>query len=255
MSPEIIVAIIAAIVALLSAAIAVYGQIRTARLEDVLTQQRESAQREAQERQRVNLTYLNPLRLYVEEVYTRLSQIHQCINQNDGTCAALLYVDDARMVSTRDAEWFTSEGCYLISTCYLTGCLFYHFKKLRADVAYLRLGAGDDTQLLNLIFKVQRAFLQDLGIFYVLQPGIGTDIYLAEKSRLMSYREFSQHLQDPAQRVWFDRLITFYLETGQGQKPHRVEQALSALHDLSVFLDHAVGGGASLQVREEAELY
>ncbi len=165
----------------------------------------------------------------------------------------LLYVDEAKAVSGKDDQWFNGEGCYLISTCYFTACLFYHIKKVGDDFAYLRLGEGNDTELSDLMFSVSRAFLQDLGIFYATQPSIGNDMYLPNEERLLSYREFSQMLQNPQSRVWFDRLINFYITAGKGNNIERLENAVSALQNLSTFLDKAVGGAKSIEKRQVAE--
>ena len=48
MKPEVITATIAAIIAIISAVISIYGQTRIARLTDRLTKQREAESREAQ---------------------------------------------------------------------------------------------------------------------------------------------------------------------------------------------------------------
>jgi hypothetical protein len=209
------------------------------------------AERE-QEIKTLNLKYLNPLRLYLEENHFRLSEILDRVEAGGGKYDILVEVD-ANAVSTQKAEWFSGEGCYLISSCYFTAGLFYQIQKVRNDLAYLRLGKQEDTRLLNLMFQVSHAFLQNLGIFYAIQPSMGIDMYLPEQDRLMSYREFCQMLQDPEKRVWFDRLIKFYIQTGKGQKLARVKDALQSIAELSRFLDKAVGGGASLQSRYQSE--
>jgi hypothetical protein len=219
----------------------------------VMTSRREARLKEQQERERVNLEYLNPLRLYLVENYFRLREILARVQQGNGRCAWLLYVEHARDVSSQSAEWFNGEGAYLISSSYLTACLFCYMSKVRQDFPYLRLADQGDTKLLTLMLKVNLGFLKELGIFYVTQPSIGNDLYSAQENRLLTYREFCQVLQDPGKRVWFDRLLTYYLETGQGQHLERVEQALAAMLELSNFLDQVVGGGSSIKDRLEAE--
>jgi len=209
------------------------------------------AERE-QEFKTLNLTYLKPLRLYLEENHFRLNEILNRVEAGGGKYDILVGVD-ANSISTQKAEWFNGEGCYLISSCYFTAGLFYQIRKVKDDFAYLRLGKQEDTRLLNLTFKVSHAFLQNLGIFYATQPSIGIDMYLPEQDRVRSYREFCQLLQDPEKRIWFDRLINFYIETGKGQNLARVKDALQAIAELSQFLDKAVGGGASLHRRYQSE--
>jgi hypothetical protein len=49
-------------------------------------------------------------------------------------------------------------------------------------------------------------------------------------------------LPDPSTRVWMDRLISYYLETGNGQQINRIHDAIAAIEELSAFLDSVVGG-------------
>ena len=200
------------------------------------------------ETKEVRNKYLNPLRLYLEENYFRISEIlHQV--KVEGNCVILLYVDSPDEVSRKDASWFNDEGCYLISTCYFTACLFAFIKKVREDVPYLSLRGRDDTKLLNLLFKVSHSFLQDLGIYYAIQHSIGEQTYMRDEGRCMTYQEFCMALQEPAQRVWFDRLLTFYIDTAQGKSIGRLKAAVATIYDVSKFLDKRVGGGPSIRER------
>jgi hypothetical protein len=49
-------------------------------------------------------------------------------------------------------------------------------------------------------------------------------------------------LSDPSTRPWMDRLISYYLATGNGQKINRIHDAIAAIEELSAFLDSIVGG-------------
>jgi len=78
-------------------------------------------------------------------------------------------------------------------------------------------------------------------------------MYLASEKRLITYREFCQLLQNPETRVWFDRLLNFYIETGQGQKLKRIENIMGGIQTMSLFLDRVAGGGSSIKERLEVE--
>jgi len=213
---------------------------------------RESRLRQAEDAQRVLSTYLNPLRLSLVENYFRLDEILRHVGQHYRH-PALLTVDGAEAVSEQSPEWFNAHGCYLMSCCYLTARLFYHLDHIRQELAYLPLSRAEDTELITLVTALSRCFREGYGVYYLLQPSMGRDVYLTAEQRLMTYREFCQRLSNPQERVWFDRLIAFYLETGQGQQPQRVEQILAAIRTLSAFLDQVAGGGNSIQERFEAE--
>lgn len=222
-------------------------------LTQIFNNYRESKNKENLERERVNLTYLNPLRFYLVENYFRLTNILDTIQAEGGKVEALLFVQNPGDISKQDAEWFNGRGSYLISSCYLTARLFYQINKVRDELPYLSLNSNDDTELITLMTKVSLCFRQSLGIYYVIQPSIGNDMYLHDQGRIISYREFCQSLQNPEKRVWFDRLLGYYIETGQGQKLKRVEEVLSAIQELSKFLDRVVGGGMSIRKRLEIE--
>ncbi|MGW3020462.1 hypothetical protein [Streptomyces longwoodensis] len=165
----------------------------------------------------------------------------------------MLVIDDPADVSAKDAAWFTGAGCALMSSVYLTACLFAHLKKVREDFPYLRLSATDDTRLAALLLRVQRGFRYHEGVYYVTQPSIGEAVWVRGDERLLTYREFCEKLQDPAWRVWIDRLTLFHLETARGQKTERTGRLLAALVQLSEFLDDCVGGGKSIESRVRAE--
>ncbi|RZM79038.1 hypothetical protein [Leptolyngbya iicbica] len=213
------------------------------------SQQREEA---AAQRHAINLQYLNPLRLWLEETYVRLQLIETELALSDRP-SPLLSVPAPAAISQQDAIWFNQAGAYLASTCYITACLFWALKQVREHLPYLRLSREGDTELMTLMFQVSQAFLQDLGIFYVIQPSLGNDVYLASQQRLMTYREFCERLQQPEERVWSDRLIQFYLDIGQRRRPQNLAAALQAIRTLSAFLDEQIGAGVSIRDRLNAE--
>jgi hypothetical protein len=71
-------------------------------------------------------------------------------------------------------------------------------------------------------------------------------------SRVRSYRKFCDLLSDPSARVWMNRLIIYYLETGNGQKINRIQDAIAAIEELSAFLHSVAGGGDSVTARLKA---
>lgn len=206
------------------------------------------------ERDVVKSGYLNPLRLYLVESHFRLSKIMRAIADSDsGECAMLLAVDAPASLSAKDADWYNGLGAYLVSSAYLTACLFAWMKKVGDNLPYLRLGRDDDTRLTALMLRVSLGFLHSQGIYYVIQRSIGQDMLMQPEGRVASYREFCELLCTPSKRVWMDRLITYYLETGRGQNLERVAEAVGAIANLSAFLDAATGGGRSIMSRFEAE--
>lgn len=204
-------------------------------------------------RQDLNARYLNPLRLHLVENYYRLTDTLRQADVGGGRYEAVLAVAEPAEISGKDAPWFNGTGCALASSVYLTACLFAQLQRVRDDFPYLQLDADDDTRLAALLLSVHQGYLSGLGIFYVTQPSIGQSMWVPGQGRLLTYREFCELLQDPSQRVWFDRLIQFHLDTATGQARERTQRLIDAIRQLSSFLDDCVGGGHSIQSRLQAE--
>ncbi len=239
----------ALVVAVVSAATSLLVSIISLWLGD---RQRERGERRT-ERRDLNARYLNPTRMYLVENHFRLAGTVRRVQAEGGTCAAMLVVERPEELSEKDADWFNGTGCALVSSVYLTACLFAHLKQVRDDFPYLRLSGADDTRLAALILSLQHGYLRDDGIFYVTQPSIGEDMWLRDQGRLRTYREFCTLLGQPGSRVWFDRLVRFHLDTARGIKLARAEEALAALRVLTDFLDGCVGGGRSIGSRWASE--
>lgn len=202
----------------------------------------------------INSEYLNPLRLYAEETFFRLYEIEERFAQ--GQKENLLFLakmQTPQQLSSQNDDWFNGEGCYFVSTCYFTACLFACINKVRADMPYLKLGKTGDTELLSRMFAVSRSFLQELGIFYAIQHSIGSELYLVKENRLLTYREFCKLLENSENRVWFDRLLAFYVDINRGERMPMVAQSMGAIYNLSKFCDQVVQGNSSIDARLRLE--
>ena len=184
----------------------------------------------------LNKRYLNGLRLYLEETYYRLFQINQIVLQ-DGNCPSLTLINSFREIKKHDKHWFVNEGCYLISSSYLVACLWGTIEKLRQEYPYITIKKKDDTLILNKVFEINLAFLKDLSVFYVLQHNIGQIMYNKSEERLLNYAEFVELLINDKSSIWFERLINFMIEVGEGKKKKNIELALDAINSLSKYLE------------------
>ncbi|MBX2862226.1 MAG: hypothetical protein KTR27_01615 [Leptolyngbyaceae cyanobacterium MAG.088] len=237
-------------IALLSAIIATVTSIAVVLLQEGLKALASKQQRATS----INSEYLNPLRLYAEETFFRLHDIGERFAK--GQKENLLFLEDIQhpqQFSQQGDDWFNGEGCYFASSCYFTACLFACIKKVREDIPYLKLGKANDTAFLCRIFVVSHSFLQELGIFYAIQHSIGSEMYVVQEKRLLTYREFCNRLKNSETRVWFDRLISFYLDINQGKRMLIIDQAMESLYHLSEFCDRAVQGSRSIDTRLKAE--
>jgi len=242
---EIWVAIIAAITSLIVAIVSQY-----------LVRWRERKNVKEGELKRVQLEYLNPLRLFLVENHFRLSEIRHFIEKSDNKkCDSLLSVDNPHEIIEKDDAWFNGEGCYLMSSVYLTACLFSCLDQVRKHISFLAFSKTDDTNFITLCTKVSIAFSGISGVFYITQFSLGQDLYDTDADRLISYREFCSLLKNEQNVSWFYQLIYFYLKFGKGDSKYfgKVTSIINAIQELSAFLDKVVGGGESLKQRFQAE--
>ena len=150
-------------------------------------------------------------------------------------------------------HWFVNEGCYLISSSYLVACLWGTIEKLRQEYPYITIKKKDDTLILNKVFEINLAFLKDLSVFYVLQHNIGQIMYNKSEERLLNYAEFVELLINDKSSIWFERLINFMIEVGEGKKKKNIELALDAINSLSKYLEAKYKLGPSIKNRLEME--
>ncbi|CAK8722855.1 MAG: hypothetical protein CDV28_1133 [Candidatus Electronema aureum] len=221
------------------------------RKEKITWRERNAVKKE--EKKKIQLEHLNPLRLFLVECHFRLAEIRRRVKQSDSNkCDIFLFEKNPDGIKNKEDLWFNREGCYLVSSCYLAACLFSCLNRVRESVPFLELSKTDDTRLLALSTKVSLRFLRNFGIFYVSQFSIGHDLYNRAENRLLTYREFCNLLRSE-DAIWFSRLIEYFIQTGQGQNLERIDEALAAMAELSSFLDSAVGGGESLGQRYRSE--
>lgn len=194
-----------------------------------------------EERHTVNLKYLNPLRLTVVENYSRLLEILRTV-ANERRCAPLTFIRNPSQLRRRSTSWYNNEGAYLSSSCYLAACLFATMSRIRRDIPFLRLAAGDDTELLVRMRRVSLGYLRELGVFYATQDTIGR--LVDPEGSLMTYGEFTDLIRSRRSGVWTDWLVRYYLETGRAEKMIRIGETLTAMESLMQFLDDAIGGGS-----------
>lgn len=222
-------------------------------LENQIAQHQQRKQKENDAIEEIKLRYLGPLRLYLVESFIRLYEIDKKISDNQEH-TELTFIDKPEDISSKTISWMIGEGCYLLSSCYLIACLFFTIKQVRDAVPFLKLDRKQDTEMLKLMENINVLFggLEG-GVFYVIQFSLANDIYLSDKQRLMTYREFCEMLQDPNNREWWDGLIRFFIRAGKGENIQRLRLAETAIHSLATFLDKQTGQGDSIQSRLDAE--
>jgi hypothetical protein len=141
MKPEVVTSIISALVAVMSAIVSIYGQIRVARLSDRLAKQREAQSREAQTAALMS-KYRDPLLRSAIDLQSRLFNIHQ------------------NRVLDNFAQRCLSEQDYLINnTLYVFAEYFGWVEILRREIQFLDLGDLElNRSLSELLVNITKAF-------------------------------------------------------------------------------------------------
>ncbi|MDX5563538.1 hypothetical protein PYK79_09720 [Streptomyces sp. ID05-04B] len=217
----------------------------------LLTGRQQRGDNRRTQRELHNTSYLNPLRWHTAEVHHRLS-LYATAADRHGSYRPAQVLGEPREIDDRSEAWFAGEGVPLVSSVWMTACLFAQMTRTRHDIPFLRLPGKDDTRLAALILKVHVAFAA-CDVYYATQSSIGTDVILEPEGRLRSYREFCDLLRQPDRRVWADPLIWFHLAVANGERRPDLRRVLDAVQELSGFLDESLAGGASLRARWDAE--
>jgi hypothetical protein len=239
MKPEVFTAIIAAIVAVMSAIVSIYGQMRITQLSDRLAKKREAESREAQTSALMS-KYRDPLLRSAIDLQSRLFNIRQ---------NRVLQNFDQRSLSEQD---------YLINnTLYVFAEYFGWVEILRREIQFLDLGDLElNRHLSELFVNITKAFGTNrfngkgnidptFQLFNGEQRAIG-EIMMKPRSldqmlgyECIGYAAFVQKMSDPDFARWFiklkEDLDTIIKESKIGGE--RLVLIHSRLIDLIDFLD------------------
>lgn len=130
-----------------SAIIAAGTSVLVMVLSQILAGRREKGRAVSDEKDYLRKFYIEPIRFMLAENYYR---VHEILREHERR-KDLLFIEEPMQVLEKDEEWFTGEGCYLISSCYLTGCLFAYMQNIRDGMPFTKFSYYSDTKLLGLI--------------------------------------------------------------------------------------------------------
>lgn len=220
-------------------------------LSQALIRQRERKQALENDRSCLCNEYINPIRFMLAENYYRVDKIAKQVKET-GRSEELLVIERETDILDKDLEWFVEDGCYLISSCYLTACLFAYMEKMRKGIPFLRVSRHKDTQLTYIINKLVVDFSANLNIYYVIQMNIGKECYIKDEQRVVTYREFCELLKNKENFKWYKSLIAYYLRIGRGEN-EKMKYLLVHISQMARYLDKLVKGGDSIKQKILAE--
>jgi hypothetical protein len=141
MNPEVVTAIIAALIAVISAIISIYGQIRVTRFADRLAKQREAESREAQTAA-LMAKYRDPLLRSAIDLQSRLFNIHQ-----------------NRVLQNFEQRRLSEQDYLMMNTLYVFAEYFGWVEILRREIQFLDLGDLElNRHLTELIVNITKSF-------------------------------------------------------------------------------------------------
>lgn len=182
----------------------------------------------------VKLDFLNPLRVYASELYTRWKHIIKKIESGDEKeLEPFYYIDDPKQIMDKEIEWFFQHGYYLISTCYLISCLFAQYYKIRLLLPVLFIKKKNYKSLLQICNNLNENFGKNFGIYDILQYDIGQNMYYnADTENIISYMEYCKILKNNDINGSFLHLVRYCIEIGRGirkEELYRIKEALENL--------------------------
>lgn len=233
MKLEVITAILAAIVAVMSAAISIYGQTRIARLTDRLAKQREAESREAQTVALMS-KYRNPLLRSAIDLQSRLYNIHQ-----------------NKFLERFYRQSPNAQSYAMINTLYVIAEYLGWVEILRREIQFLDLGDLElNRRLSELLVNINQAFAHyKVGRIFQLHNGeqraIGEIMTIPRSGNeaigydCIGYATFVKKMSDPDFAVWFAKLREDIDTMGKSLEVdvERLVLIHSKLIDLIDFLD------------------
>ncbi len=233
MKPEVITAVIAAVVAVISATVSIYGQTRIARLTDQLAKQRETESREAKTAALMS-KYKDPLLRSAIDLQSRLYNIHQ---QN-----FLGYFYN---------QVQSGQEYAVINTLYVVAEYLGWVEILRQEVQFLDLSDSELNRRLSvLLVNINQAFSRGKygGVFQLFngeQRAIGELMTVARPNNAaarydcMGYATFVRNMKEPDFSNWFSKLREDVntIATVPATNTARLALIQSNLIDLIDFLD------------------
>jgi hypothetical protein len=202
MKPEVVTSTIAAIVAVISAIISIYGQTRVTKLTDRLTKQREAESREAQTDALMS-KYRDPLLRSAIDLQSRLYNIHQ--------------QDFLKRFYNRSP---TALSYAVLNTLYVVAEFFGWVEILRREIQFLDLGDLEMNRCLSeLLVNLNQAFGESyrrfgggFQLFTGEQRAIG-EIMAVPRSNsaaigfeCIGYATFVKKMDEPEFASWFTKL-------------------------------------------------
>lgn len=235
-------------VELWNAIIAASTSIFVVILSQTLISNREKKKALNDEKSHLCRLYMEPIRFMLAENYYRIYEILK----EDKRRKDLLSVNDPIDILDKDEDWFVGDGCYLLSSCYLTGCLFAYLQNIRNGMPFIKHFHHNDTEILELMNKLAVDFSKNLNIFYVMQMNIGKEFYIKNENQVITYREFCGLLKRKENMIWYQSLINYYLRIGKGEY-EQLQELLIHMKELARLIDEMVSGGDSIRQKILAE--
>lgn len=235
-------------VEILNAVIAAITSVLVVILSQLLIRNNEKGQALDDDINRFRQYYINPIRFMLSENYYRLYEILEKKEKRE----KLFVVDESVEVMRKNMDWFVRDGCYLISSCYFTACLFAYMENIRNGIPFLKSSYHNDTKIIELVNKLVVDFSSNLNIFYVIQMNIGKELYKKDENRVLTYREFCMILKNEENFKWYQSLIDYYLRIDNGEI-NQQKVLLVHIQELAKFFDKMVSGGDSIKQKMLAE--
>jgi hypothetical protein len=187
----------------------------------------------------------------VAEAIVRLDDVDRRVGAGD--IAPLQVISDATQIVGQDPAWFAEEGCYLVSTAYLTAGLFAELVRVHDAYPFLRIRhRARDVDLAVRIQDIQLGFAGIGGVYYAVQLAIG-EAMLNPRGKMIGYPSYCAVIAAPDTAPWHRRLLDLYVHAAQPDAHARIRAVLAAMRELATLLDEVIGTGDSLHRRLAAE--
>ncbi len=189
-----------------------------------------------QDNEKKRIQYLEPLLITALDISQKISNLEKSINAdltfwiNSFKRAREWDVNDSKEF----AYWCNMSGAGPMTMLYGSCIYFARARKIRNELPFIKLSPENDKLLLVRLNSVRESFGGGYNIWSEIQDALG-DYLIKPDDQLLNYKEFCTQLIHSWDRIWYIRLIDFYIDIYEKQKVEMPKIKLE-LNSLIIFL-------------------
>jgi hypothetical protein len=225
---------------LITTALSLISGVFSAFITTKIAEQTKQKEQQEKRKEKVRISYLNPLYIACDEFLDRLRYIEEILQKSDDAAqkdiASFKFIKNYDRTNNKQFyKWCNGEGYFAISSLYITVIYLCKASRIRSELPFVGLSSDNDKKLLEHLAEVRQSLGRRYGIWEVNQDSLGSYVTKAD-GKIMNYREFCELIVDEHSSIWFLTLFDFYSDISK-KKDYEVKATIASLEKLKKFLE------------------